>query len=160
MPTTELRTFTADPGTSQVITSRYLTAEPEKVFKAMTDPELIAQWWGPRRFETIIDEYEPRRGGRWRFIHKADGDEPEYGFNGVIHEILLNERITQTFEFEGMPGHVVLEQLKLTPEGDGTRVSTVSAFTCVEDRDGMINSGMEGGLTESYDRLQELVDRI
>jgi uncharacterized protein YndB with AHSA1/START domain len=153
MPAIDTQTFVAEPGGSQVITSRHLPATPEKVFKAMTDPDLVAQWWGPRRLETLIKEYEPRRGGCWRFIHK-DADGNEYGFNGVIHEMLLNERITQTFEFEGMPGHVVLEQLTLTPEGDGTRIRTVSAFTSVEDRDGMINSGMEGGLTESYDRLE------
>jgi uncharacterized protein YndB with AHSA1/START domain len=155
MPATEIRTFSAEPGTSQVITSRLLSAPPEKVYKAFTDPALIVQWWGPRRLETIIDEYEPRRGGCWRFIHKDD-EGNEYGFNGVIHELLHNERVTQTFEFEGMPGHVVLEQLTLTPEGDGTRVQTVSAFASVEDRDGMVDSGMEGGLTESYDRLEEL----
>lgn len=159
MPATELRTFSAEPGTSQVITSRYLPAPPEKVFQALTDPELIVKWWGPRRLKTIIDEYEPRRGGCWRFIHR-DEDGNEYGFNGVIHELLLNERVTQTFEFEGMPGHAVLEQLKLEPEGEGTRIRTVSAFTSVEDRDGMVNSGMEGGLTESYDRLEELVQTI
>lgn len=156
MPATETQTFLAEPGGSQVITSRYLPAPPEKVFKALTDPDLLVQWWGPHRLETIILEYEPRRGGCWRFIHKDD-DGNEYGFNGVIHEVLLNERITQTFEFEGMPGHVVLEQLKLAPEGDGTRITTVSAFASVEDRDGMVDSGMEGGLTESYDRLVELV---
>lgn len=155
MPATEGQTFIAEPDTSQIVTSRHLPATPEKVFRAMTDAELIKKWWGPRKYETIIDEYEPRRGGCWRFIHK-DGDE-EYGFNGVIHELLLNERITQTFEFEGMPGHVVLEQMTLAPEGDGTRVTTVSAFASVEDRDGMVNSGMEGGLTETYDRLEELV---
>ncbi|MBJ7457774.1 MAG: SRPBCC family protein [Thermoleophilaceae bacterium] len=158
MPATDSQTFIAEPGGSQVITSRLLPAPPEKVFQAFTDPDLIAQWWGPRKYETIIDEYEPRRGGCWRFIHK-DGDD-EFGFRGVIHELLLNERITQTFEFEGMPGHVVLEQLKLASEGDGTRVTTVSAFTSVEDRDGMVNSGMEGGLTESYDRLEELVQTM
>jgi len=78
----------------------------------------------------------------------------------VIHDMLLNEQITQTFEFEGMPGHVVLEQLKLAPEGDGTRVTTVSAFSSVEDRDGMVQSGMEGGMRETYDRLAELVQTI
>jgi uncharacterized protein YndB with AHSA1/START domain len=159
MPTTDSQTFTAEPGASQVITSRHLPAPPEKVFKAFTDPELIVKWWGPHRLETIILEYEPRRGGCWRFIHK-DEEGNEYGFSGVIHELRQDERITQTFEFEGMPGHVVLEQLKLEPEGDGTRVTTVSAFTSVEDRDGMVNSGMEGGLTESYDRLEQLVQTI
>jgi uncharacterized protein YndB with AHSA1/START domain len=158
MPATETQTFIAEPGGSQVVTSRYLPATPEKVFQALTNPDLLGQWWGPRRYETIIDEYEPRRGGRWRFIHKAEGE--EHGFNGVIHELLVDERITQTFEYEGMPGHVALEQLKLEPEGDGTRITTVSAFTCVEDRDGMVNSGMEGGLTESYDRLVELVTTL
>jgi uncharacterized protein YndB with AHSA1/START domain len=159
MPATETKSFTAEPGTSQVITNRVISASPEKIFKACTDPELIVQWWGPRRFETILEEYEPRRGGCWRFIHKDD-EGNEYGFNGVIHEILLNERITQTFEFEGMPGHVVLEQMKLIPEGDGTRIITVSAFSSVEDRDGMVNSGMESGQMESYDRLEELVQTI
>jgi uncharacterized protein YndB with AHSA1/START domain len=159
MPATETQTFTAEPGGSQVITSRHLPAPPEKVFQALTNAELLAKWWGPRRFETLIVEHEPRRGGCWRFIHK-DEDGNEFGFNGVIHEVLLNERITQTFEFEGMPGHVVLEQLTLAPEGDGSRITTVSAFASVEDRDGMVNSGMEGGLTESYDRLGELVSTL
>lgn len=159
MPSTEAHTFTIEPGGSQILSSRYLPASPEKVFQAFTDPALIVQWWGPREYETIIDEFEPRRGGCWRFIHKgADG--AEYGFRGVIHELLLNERITQTFEFEGMPGHVVLEQLNLTAEGAGTRVTTVSAFSSVEDRDGMVNSGMEGGMIESYDRLEELLQRV
>jgi uncharacterized protein YndB with AHSA1/START domain len=158
MPATESQTFIAEPGGSQVVTSRYLPATPEKVFQALTNPDLITKWWGPHRYETVIDEYEPRRGGRWRFIHK--GDDGEYAFNGVIHEHVPGERITQTFEFEGMPGHVALEQLSLAPEGDGTRITTVSAFTSVEDRDGMVNSGMEGGLTESYDRLVELVQTI
>jgi uncharacterized protein YndB with AHSA1/START domain len=159
MPTTEPKTFIADPGTSQVIVSRYLAASPEKVYRACTDPELIVRWWGPHRFETIIEEFEPRRGGRWRFIHK-DGNGNEYGFNGVIHDLLPNERMTQTFEFEGMPGHVVLEQLKLEPEGAGTRVTTVAAFTSVVERDALLDLGMEEGRNETYDRLEALVQAI
>jgi uncharacterized protein YndB with AHSA1/START domain len=158
MHATETTTFTAAPGSSQVITDRLLSASPEKVFKALTDPELIAQWWGPRRLATVIEQYEPRRGGQWRFVH-TDDDGNEFGFRGVIHEI-GPELITQTFEFDGMPGHTILEQMTITPEGEGTRIHGVSAFTSVEDRDGMVSSGMEGGLTESHDRLQELLDRI
>ncbi len=158
MAVTDMK-VTVEPGASQVIAERYLPASPDKVFRAMTDPGLIEQWWGPRRYKTRVDEYEPRRGGCWRFSN-VDDDGNEFGFNGVIHELLRDERITQTFEFEGAPGHVVLEQLRLVPEGDGTRVHVVSAFTSVEDRDAMAQTGMTEGMAETYDRLEELLERI
>lgn len=156
MTVTDKLKVTIEPGASQVIAERFLPATPEKVFRAMTDPDLIVQWWGPVQFKTVVEEYEPRRGGCWRFLH-VDADGNEYGFRGVIHELLLNERITQTFEFEGMPGHVVLEQMTLTAEGEGTRVYGVSAFSSVEDRDGMAQSGMAEGMADSYDRLEALL---
>lgn len=159
MSVTEKLKVTVEPGASQVIAERYLSAPPEKVFKAMTDPELIAQWWGPRRYKTVVEEYEPRRGGCWRF-HNVDDDGNEYGFHGVIHELLQDERITQTFEFEGAPGHVVLEQLTLSADGERTHVHVVSAFTSVEDRDAMAQTGMTEGMAETYDRLEELLETL
>jgi uncharacterized protein YndB with AHSA1/START domain len=153
MATTETTELTIEPGSSLFTTERIFNAPAEKVFRAVTDPELIAQWWGPAIYENVIEEYEPRRGGRWRFVQKGP-DGSEHGFHGVIHELTPNERVVQTFEYEGAPGHPVLEQMVLVEEDGRTRMLNRSAFLSVEDRDAMVGSGMEGGLRESHDRLR------
>jgi uncharacterized protein YndB with AHSA1/START domain len=156
--TTETSQFTINPGESVLSVTRLFDASPEKVFKAITTAELVEQWMGPRRYSTKVSELDAQRGGKWRFIN-SDG-ENEFGFNGVFHEVIPNERIVQTFEFEGAPGHVVLEQLTLTPEGDQTRLSVISAFHSVIDRDAMVGAGMQDGATESHDRLAELLETL
>ena len=142
-------------GASFLTISREFDAPPEAVFRAMTDPELIPQWWGPARYTTEVTELTPHTGGSWRFVQR--GDDGEFGFRGVFHEVVPAERIIQTFEFEPMPGHVILETMTFEDLGGRTRISGSSAFQTVEDRDGMVAAGMEGGLAEGYDRLDDLL---
>lgn len=134
-------TFVAEPGKHDMTIVAVHDAPREAVYRAYTEPELIVRWWGPAELETRIDELELRRGGRWRFVHTAP-DGSEYAFRGVIHDLVPNERIVQTFEWEGMPGHVSLQTLTLEDaEGGGTRVAAHAVFQTVEDRDGMAESG-------------------
>jgi uncharacterized protein YndB with AHSA1/START domain len=148
--------FVIEPGKQEIVMKRVFDAPRELVFKAYTDPKLIEQWWGPRRYSTIVDKLEARPGGIWRFINRAS-DGTEYGFHGVIHEVVAPERIVQTFEFEGVPGHVALETATFEDLGGRTRVTAHSVFQSVEDRDGMVQSGMEEGAAETMDRLAELL---
>jgi uncharacterized protein YndB with AHSA1/START domain len=159
MAHTNQTTITAEPGKQEMLITREFDAPRELVFQAFTDPELYVQWLGPRRLTTFLETFEPRSGGRWRYIQK-DPSGNEFAFRGVYHEVLAPERIIDTFEFEGLPeaGHVCLETLTLEelPEGR-TRLAAQSVFQSVADRDGALQSGMEGGVNESYERLDELL---
>ncbi len=152
----------AEPGKQEIVITREFDAPRELVFKAVTDPKLVPQWWGPRYLTTEVDKMDVRPGGQWRFINRnAKGN--EFGFHGVYHEILAPERIIDTFEFEGLPetGHVALETMKLEElPGGRTRLVTQSVYQTVADRDGVLQSGMEGGLNETYDRLEELLKKM
>ena len=151
-------TITVEPGKLDLFITREFDAPRELVFKAHTDPNLFVQWLGPRGLTTNLETFEPVSGGRWRFTQK-DKDGNEYGFHGVFHEI-SPERMIQTFEFEGLPesGHVTLETTKLEALPNGrTRLTTQSVFQSVSDRDGMVQSGMESGVNEGYERLDELL---
>ncbi len=154
-------TITAEPGKQELFITREFDAPRELVFKAHTDPQLYIQWLGPRGYEMILDTFEPHSGGRYRYIHK-DKDGNEYGFHGVFHEI-SKELMIQTFEFEGLPekGHVTLDimQLEALP-GDRTRITIQSVYRSVADRDGMIQSGMERGVNEGYERLDEVLETM
>ncbi len=146
----------AERGKQEVIVTRAFDAPRNLVFKAYTDRDLIPQWWGPKRFTTTIDKMDVKPGGLWRFIQR-DSVGNEYAFHGVYHEVLSPERIVDTFEFEGMPGHVSLETCTLEDIGGRTRVTTRSVFQTVADRDDMLRSGMEEGVFETMDRLVELL---
>jgi uncharacterized protein YndB with AHSA1/START domain len=154
-------TVTAEPERQELFITREFDAPRELVFKAHTDPELFVQWLGPRALTTTLETFEPVGGGKWRFIQK-DQDGNEFGFHGVFHEV-SPERMIQTFEFEGLPesGHVILETTKLEALPNGrTRLTSQSVFQSVSDRDGMIQSGMESGLSEGYERLDELLVKM
>jgi uncharacterized protein YndB with AHSA1/START domain len=149
---------TATPGGREVIIEREFDAPREKVWQAWTDPELMKKWLGPRKYEMSVEKYEFKPGGSYRYIHK--GDDGEFAFHGVFHGIYPNEKAIQTFEFEGLPepGHVSLDTLTLENLGNGkTKATTISVFQTPQDRDGMIQSGMEKGVTEGYERLDELL---
>src|SRR5881227_3983336 len=155
-------TIIAEPGKQEMLITREFDAPRELVFQAFTDPELYVQWLGPRRLTMMLDTFEPRSGGRWRYIHK-DQSGNEFGFHGVYHEVLAPERIIDTFEFEGLleAGHVTLETMKLEElPGGRTKLIVQSVFQSVADRDGMLQSGMEEGLNETYDRLAELLKKM
>ncbi|HEX2397339.1 MAG TPA: SRPBCC family protein [Solirubrobacteraceae bacterium] len=146
-------------GDREIVVERIFDAPRDLVFRAFTDPELIPQWWGPRDTETSVDRMDVRPGGDWRFIHRsADGSET--AFRGTFREVTPPERIAWTFEWSGMPGYVSVDITEFDDLGDRTRVRTRSLFHLPEERDGMLEAGMESGLQESYERLDEVVERL
>jgi uncharacterized protein YndB with AHSA1/START domain len=146
----------AAPGKQEIIITRTFDAPRVLVFKAFTDRELIPKWWGPARLTTVIDRMDVRPGGLWRFVQRDD-DGNEFAFHGVYHDVLAPERLVYTFEWEGLPGHALLETVIFEEHGGKTTVTDTSVFQTVEDRDGMVANGMEGGAAESMDRLAALL---
>lgn len=151
--------ITAEPDTPMIIITREFDAPRDLVFRAHTDPELLARWLGPRDLTTTIDRYETRNGGTWRYT-QSDAQGNSYGFHGVFHGDPSPDAIVQTFEFEGAPGHVCLQTATLAERNGKTLLRTVSAFQSVEDRDAMVASGMERGVRDSGERLAELLSRL
>jgi uncharacterized protein YndB with AHSA1/START domain len=149
-------TRVASEGEREIVTERVFDAPRERVFDAFTNPDLIPQWWGPRGITTTVEKMDVQVGGDWRFVcTNADGQSD--AFRGTYREITPPERVVQTFEWMGMPGHVIVETATFEDLGEQTRVRTHSLFHTTEERDGMLASGMEGGLSESYERLDELL---
>jgi uncharacterized protein YndB with AHSA1/START domain len=149
----------AEPGKREFVITRVYDGPRSQVFKAHTDPTLIPQWWGPARYTTVIDKMDVRPGGQWRFVqHDATGN--KFAFHGVYHDVLSPERIVDTFEFEGAPGHVSLETATFEEVGGRTKLTARSVFQTVEDRDEMIKEGMEEGVLETMDRLAELLGKL
>ena len=149
------QTRVAAEGEREILTERVFDAPRERVFQAFVDPELIPQWWGRRADTTTIDKMDVREGGEWRFV--SDGPDGKHGFRGVYRVIRPPEFLEQTFEWEGMPGHVVVEATTFEDVDGRTKVTTRSLFHTGEERDGMLASGMETGASESYERLDELL---
>jgi uncharacterized protein YndB with AHSA1/START domain len=149
-------TITAQPGTPFIDVVREFDATPAQLYRAWTDPELVPQWLGPRGLEMELIEYDVTPGGRYRYIHRdASG---EYGFRGVFHTVVKNERIVQTFEYDGAPDQVSLESMTFEDLDGRTRARTHSVFPTVEARDAAIASGMEHGIRESMERLDEILN--
>jgi len=131
----------------------------ELVLRAWTDPDLVKQWLGPRKYEMVIERWEARAGGSYRYVHRDDAGNA-FGFRGVFHSV-DPENMIQTFEFEGMPGHVSLDKLQLQDlDGGRTRAHIHSVFQSIEDRDGMVQAGMGDGVTEGFERLDELLAKL
>jgi uncharacterized protein YndB with AHSA1/START domain len=159
MPKTESSTFKMTPrGDREIVFSHEFDAPRELVFKAITDPALIPNWWGPRRYTTIVDKMDVRPGGAWRFINR--GPDGEHAFRGEYREIVPPERIVQTFEWEGLPGHISVETMVLEEHGGRTRITGTSVFDTKEDRDGMLETGAESGARETWERFAELLDEL
>jgi uncharacterized protein YndB with AHSA1/START domain len=147
---------TAEPGRQELFITREFDAPRELVFKAHTDPKLYAQWVGPHGYEMFLEIFDPVSGGKYSFVHK-DKEGNEYGFHGSFHEISL-ERMVQTFEFEGAPRHVSLETATLEELPNGrSKVTIHSIYQSVTDRDGMVQNGMEKGVSEGYERLDQIL---
>jgi uncharacterized protein YndB with AHSA1/START domain len=150
----------AVPGKYDLQIVREFNAPRELVFRAHTEPELYARWIAPRSHTTTVEALEARWGGRWRFVSRDD-EGNEYAFRGVVHAVEAPARIVQTFEFEGTPGHVQLETATFEElPGGRCRYTGHSVFQSVEDRDGMIGAGMEVGVTEGYEKLDELLAEL
>jgi uncharacterized protein YndB with AHSA1/START domain len=144
------------PSEREIRVERVFDAPRDRVFAAYTDPELIPEWYGPRGTTTVVDRMDVRTGGDWRVVMR-ESDGSETGFRGTYREVTPPERIVQTFEWEGMPGHVSVETATFEDLGEQTKVTTVSIFHTPEERDGMLASGMERGMNETYARLDELL---
>ncbi|MGN6128070.1 MAG: SRPBCC family protein [Humibacter sp.] len=150
-------TVTAPEGLPFVDITREFDAPVEKVFAAYTDPQLFAQWVGPRGYEMDLPEFDVTTGGSYRFIHR-DAEGNEFAFRGVFHTVRENELIVQTFEFAGVPDTASIEYLRFEPLADGrTRISGHAVYPSLEARDGIVASGMETGVREGYEKLDALV---
>lgn len=143
------------PAEREIRIERVFDATRDRVWKAFTDPALVAQWWG-RGNKLIVERMEVERGGHWRFVeHSAEGI---HGFEGRYREVTPPERIVHTFEWDGLPGYVVINDTTFEDLGDGrTKIVTSSLFYSSEERDGMLSSGMEEGLNQSYAALDRLL---
>jgi uncharacterized protein YndB with AHSA1/START domain len=151
-----MRTATiTTPSDREMLIVRELDAPREHVWRAFTDPELLARWWG-RGNRVTVEKFEMQRGGHWRFVEHAGGE--THGFEGRVREVSPPERLSQTFEWDGMPGHVAVNTTTFEALAGGrTRIVTTSLFHTTEDRDGMLHSGMEHGLNESYAALDRVL---
>jgi len=150
--------ITLDDKVPMVRIVREFAASPEQVFRAHADPGLFAQWVGPRDIETRIEHYDCRTGGSWRY--QAVRDDFSAGFHGSFHEVRPAELIVQTFTYDGMPDHVALEKLVFERLDDGrTRLVATSLVDSFEDRDAFVATGMESGVKEGYEQLDELLAR-
>jgi len=143
------------PRDREIRIERIFNASRDRVWNAMTDPELVAEWWG-RGNKLVIEKLEVKRGGHWRFVeHSAEG---VHGFEGRFREVTPPERVVQTFEWDGMPGYVIVNTMTLEDLGDGrTKMVTTSLFHTTEERDGFLQSGMEGGMNQSYEALDRVL---
>ena len=149
-------TISAVPDLPIVEIVREFDAPPEQVFRAHVDRDLFTQWIGPRDIDMRVEQWDARTGGSYRYVH-GRGDE-EYGFYGSFHEVRPNERIVQTFGFDGWPDAVSLEILTLEDLGSGrTRLRNQSIVESIEARDAMLASGMESGVVQGYEKLDDLL---
>jgi uncharacterized protein YndB with AHSA1/START domain len=148
----------ADPLVPTIRIEREFDAPPERVFRAFVDPELVAQWMGPRSIRMQIEHWDARTGGSYR--HRGLGEGVDVGFYGSFHEVRPNERIVQTFAYDGAPDSVSLETMTFEELPDGrTRTVGLSMVDSFEARDAMLASGMDVGVVEGYEKLDELLAR-
>ena len=156
MTTATRQSTLTTPTDRTIVVERIFDASRDRVWRAYTQPDLVAQWWG-RGNKLDVVRYEVERGGHWRFIENTlDGS--KHGFEGRFREVTPQERLVYTFEWDGMPGHTVLETATFEELGPTqTRVTAVALFFTTEERDGMLHSGMEGGMNESYLALDRLL---
>jgi uncharacterized protein YndB with AHSA1/START domain len=148
-------TINTPAGTPFVEVIREFDATPAQLFKIVSDPDLVAQWLGPRDLDATVEKYDVRPGGTYRYIHRDDSG--EYAFRGVFHSVEQDKLIIQTFEWEGAPGEVCLDKMTLQPTEKGVRLHQQSVFPSVESRDMFVESGMEVGINDSMERLAELL---
>lgn len=152
-------TLVVEPGKQEIFVTREFDAPRELVFRAYTDPAVFVQWFGPRFLTMRLERFEPHSGGSYRYV-QTDPAGNEYGFHGVVHEVEKPERIIQTFEFEGLPekGHVILQTTRFEALPNGrTKLTTQLLCQTVADRDGIVQSGMETGMEDTYQRLDEIL---
>ena len=151
--------ITAEPGLPYIDMSREFDAPRDLLYRAYTEPDLLVRWLGPRRMTMVVDRWEVRDGGAWRYVHRDEAGN-EFGFHGVFHGTPTPDGMVQTFEFDGAPGHVSLEALTFEERDGRTTVRTHSVYQSVRARDAMVESGMESGVNDGFDRLEELLPSL
>jgi uncharacterized protein YndB with AHSA1/START domain len=144
------------PSDLEIVMTRVFDAPRDLVFEAHTSCAHMSNWWGPAKYEVVGCELDFRTGGKWRIVHRGPEGE-EYAFRGEFREIVRPERIVWTFEFEGFPGSISVETVTFEEHDGKTTLTATSVFDTVEERDGMLQSGMETGAAESWDRLEAYV---
>jgi uncharacterized protein YndB with AHSA1/START domain len=152
-------TFVAEPGVPQILATRELDAPAQLVFRALTEPDLLVQWLGPRKLTMTIDRFDVRDGGTWRYVHTDDAGNA-FGFHGVFHGTPSLDGVVQTFEFEGAPGHVQMDTATFEEKNGKTVLHMNSVFQSVQARDAMYQSGMAEGMNEGFERLDELLAKL
>jgi uncharacterized protein YndB with AHSA1/START domain len=152
------KTIVTARGDREIVSERVIDAPRERVFAAFTDPELVPHWYGPGNVTVRVEEMDVRVGGDYRFVC-VNEDGSEDVFRGTIRELVPPERLVQTFEWLGMPGHIVVDSIVFEDLGGKTKVTNVSLFHTTEERDGMLASGMEDGMNQAYEQLEELLAR-
>ena len=149
--------LTAPPGQPVIEVVRDFDAPVERVYRAHVDPELVVQWLGPRRLRMRLEHWDLRRGGSYRYVH-VEEDGTEYGFWGAVHDVQPGRSITQTFGFDLAPDTPSLDRAEFSDLGAGrTRLRVTSVTYDVLTRDAMLRSGMQDGMRQSYERLDELL---
>jgi uncharacterized protein YndB with AHSA1/START domain len=144
------------PSDKEILLTRVIDAPRELVFKAYTDPKAIPQFWGPRKYTTRVDKLDVRPGGQWRYI-QVDEEGNESAFHGEYSEVKAPEKLVHTFIYEPMPEHVATEHVTFEDHGNKTRIVDLMSFSSKEARDGMVQSGMESGSAELFDRFEEML---
>ena len=158
--TTEGSATVTLPADDQILISREFAAPPRLVWRAIAEPELVSRWWPGKRGEMVSCEIDLRVGGRWRYLMSA-GEGFEVGFHGEYRELVPGERLVTTEVYEGMPDGYAVNTVTLTDLGDGrTRLTTLVQHQSQQHRDGHINSGMEGGMQEAYDLLDQVAQSL
>jgi uncharacterized protein YndB with AHSA1/START domain len=147
--------FAIDRDKREIVMTRVFNAPRELVFKTYIDPQLLPQWWGIGG-TTTVDKMDVRPGGEWRYVQHDDSG-AEYAFRGVYREVVPPERLSYTFEFEGMPGHILLETIVFEDKGDQTQLTSTSFYETLDDLEGMLQSGAEHGAAITWNRLEELL---
>ena len=155
-PASVARASITTPSDREIRIERDFDASRDRIWRALTEPELVAQWWGPNGSRVEIEQLELRRGGHWRFVeHGAKGAD---GFEGRYREVTPPERLVYAFEWDGMPGYVAIETITLEELGEGrTRLVAVLLCHTTDERDGMLHSGMEGGINRQYEAMDRLL---
>jgi uncharacterized protein YndB with AHSA1/START domain len=150
---------TAEPGQPLIHIERIFDAPRNKVFAAMTTKDKVAKWWVGPGYKTDVETLDARSGGSRRYVQKGEGN--EFAFHGVYHVVRNDDKgslVIQTMEFEGVPDQAAMERMELTDTEDGrTKMTVVSSFSSVEARDGMVQSGMEEGMQNTYNQLDEVL---
>jgi len=147
------------PSDTEIKMTRVFDAPRDLVFEAHSSAEHMKNWWGPRKYEVISADYEFRPDGKWRIVHRGPDGE-EYGFRGEFREIVAPERIVWTFEFEGAPGQIAVETMTLEEDDGKTTLTVISDAGSKEARDAVLESGMQEGAAETYERLDEYLEKL